>query len=176
MNKFRVLVVVLICLLGMLTIVQAIGEETSIPGRLAVVGSDYNIYTYSFADGAQVALTNDSTFSRRYQWPTWSNDGRLAYFCCDLRVARSSGSAAYVSSDGLEAGEVVYEGESEAIIYANWAPAACADDPECRDLALLINEIAEQTLSVEMVHHAAETTSERVDVGSPFYYQWSPDG
>ncbi len=176
MNKFRVLVVALACLFGTLTIVEAIGEETNLSGRLAIVGSDFNIYTYDFADDSQTALTEDSTFNRRYQWPTWSNDGRLAYFCCDLRVARSNGSAAYVSPDGLAPGELVYEGESEAIIYANWSPVACADDPECRDLALLINEIAEQTLSVEMVHNAAETTSERVDVGSPFYYQWSPDG
>lgn len=176
MNKFRVLVVALTCLFGTAMFVSAIGEETDVPGRLAIVGSDYNIYTYSFADGSQTALTDDSEFSRRYQWPTWSNDGRLAYFCCDLRVARESGSAAYVSPDGFAPGELVYEGESEAILYANWSPVACADDPECRDLALLINEIAEQTLSVEMVHNATETTSERIDIGSPFYYQWSSDG
>ncbi len=177
MNKFRVLLVVLVLIFGSFAVVQAIGEETDVPGRLAIVGDDFNVYTYDFANEARTTITDDSSGTRRYQWPTWSVDGRLAYFCCDLRAANSLESAAYVSPDGIAPGELVYEGDNEAIIYANWSPATCANDPECRDLALLINEISEGTLSVEILHNtASETTQERVDIGSPFYYQWSPDG
>lgn len=177
MNKFRVLLVICSFILGSFVVVQAIDEDTNIEGRVAIVGQDYNVYTYDFSDGESYPVSDDASTTNRYQWPTWSLDGRLAYFCCDWRATSSLNSAAYVSSDGIAPGELVYEGQDETIIYANWSPSSCSGDADCRDLALLINEIGEGTLSVELLHNSSqETTQERIDIGSPFYYQWSYDG
>lgn len=171
----------LVCwlLLGMSMPVMAQGLDNTLPdtqGQVVFVGGDYNIYTRDFLTGETSQLTDDASSNRHYQWPTWSFDGRLAYFCCDLQIANDFGSYAYVSGDGKQAGTEVYRGTGEAVIYAYWSPATCGDD-NCLDLALLINNIFENTLTIELVR---DTTSviqiNTMGIGSPFYYSWSPQG
>ena len=174
---FRKPVVLLLVLFSLMVVpVLAIGEDTtSIPGEIALVGADYNIYTYNFAASALTPLSNDATRTRHYQWPTWSTDGRVAYFCCDLSVAQSTDAQVYVASDSLTQGELVYEQSAAAIIYAYWSPANCASSADCRDLALLVN--TSNGLAIEMVQHQPEATTNRtIASGSPFYYHWNPDG
>ncbi|MDQ7034377.1 MAG: hypothetical protein Q9P01_05940 [Anaerolineae bacterium] len=160
--------------------VVAIGEDTSsIPGQIALVGADYNIFSYDFATSELTALSQDASLNRHYQWPTWSTDGRIAYFCCDLRATQDTDAQVYISADSISQGELVYEQSLASVIYAYWSPANCAsaDSTNCRDLALLMNDIGQGGLSVEMLHNGSDiTTSQSIASGSPFYYHWNSQG
>lgn len=170
----------LICLLLLLvpsTTIAIDEDDDSTSGKIAYIGEDYNVYSYDVSSEARSALTTDASRTRRYQWTTWANDGRLAYFCCDLRVTQDLSSTAYISPDGITEGELAYTGESETVIYAAWSPADCTDGAGCRELAMLINNVQSGVLSVEMLKNAPEQTSNRtIDTGSPFYYHWNPQG
>jgi TolB protein len=175
----RLSVVLLLALLSILIIpVFAIGEDTtSIPGYIALVGADFNVYTYNFAASELTPLSLDADRTRHYQWPTWSNDGRIAYFCCDLRVTSELNSEVFIAADATTAGEIAYEDEGSTVIYAYWSPANCADGVNCRDLALLMNDVMDGGLSVEMLRNQADTTTNRtIGTGSPFYYHWNAAG
>ena len=174
---FRYLALLIFTLLFTVT-TAAIDEFTqATSGKIAVVGMDYNIYSYDVAQSDLAPITTNANRTRRYQWPTWSRDGRLAYFCCDLRVTRDLSSIAYISDDGISPGEVAYEGANETIIHAAWSPAHCDDGTACRELALLINDVVRGGISIEMLtNNTEETRSRTIGVGSPFYYNWNPDG
>src|SRR5690606_12465644 len=58
-------------------------ENTSPTGHIAYIGLDHNIYIYDVEDQRSTAVTDDATRMRRYLYPTWSTDGRLAFFCCN---------------------------------------------------------------------------------------------
>lgn len=174
-------IILLLSLLSVLAFsVVAIGEDTSsIPGQIALVGADYNVYTYDFAASELTALSQDASLTRHYQWPTWSTDGRVAYFCCDLRVAQAADAQVYIASDNMSQGELVYEQSLASVIYAYWSPANCADadSTNCRDLALLINDLERGGLAVEMLQHGSDMTTNRtIASGSPFYYHWNSAG
>lgn len=156
--------------------VAAIGESNkSIEGLLAIVGEDYNIYTFDFENENLNPLTSDADNTRHYQFPTWAIDGRLAYFCCDLRVAPSTNSQAYISPDGIQSSELVYEGTGETIIYAYWSPATCGTD--CRDLAMLINNVSERGIALEILRDSSSgINTQRIAQGAPFYYHWDASG
>lgn len=168
----RFLVLAVMCL----TMIGLVEAQESLPGRLAYIGTDSNVYTYDFTTQETFSLTRDASRSRRYQWPTWSDDGRLAYFCCDAQVASNFDMAGYISATGEEAGRVVYEQEAAPVIYAAWAPAPCDEAGVCRDLALLVNDFRGAALRVDLVRDIGDSeTVETIATGSPFYYTWSPD-
>lgn len=151
-----------------------------LPGKIAYIGEDRNVYTLALHSQDPFALTDDATQQRRYQWPTWSDDGRLAYFCCEPN-ARGSVMDVFVSADGESAGEQIYSGESETFTYAYWAPSNCADGETCRDLGVLVSQLVAGTFSVELIRDGVGTTYEsgetqRVGLAAPFYFSWSPDG
>lgn len=159
-------------LLSMVVVSSA--QDLPVQGRLAVVGEDYNVRTMSATGEDVYDLTKDGELRRAYQWPTWSLDGQLAYFCCDLRVATSPRTQAFISSDGQKAGEEVFRGIAESIIYAAWSPG-CGF--RCRDLALLINNVLDGSLRVDLVRQtASDYQAKTLAIGSPFYFSWRSDG
>lgn len=145
-----------------------------VPGRIAYIGEDYNVYSLSLHDSNMSQLTTDANRTQRYQWPTWAEDGKLAYFCCQPLMG-SVFTDVYISPDGITGGDRVYSGEGEVFTYAYWSPQTCSTDDTCRDLAVLLNQGG--FFSVELFRNNAEATSNQtVGIGSPFYYSWSPDG
>lgn len=162
---------------GFVTGLQAQEDDQplSVPGMIAYVGTDFNIYTFNLADDSHVQLTDDAGETRRYQWPTWSTDGRLAYFSLYFDD-NALFTDAFVSADGLTAGDLAYTGP-EYFNYAYWSPGNCDEDERCRDLALLLSS-PEQGMFVELIRDSeAEVTHLTAGLGGPpFYYSWSPDG
>ena len=153
------------------------GYVASLPGKITYVGSDYNIYTNNFEAGLISQLTNDASATRHYQWPTWSADGQLAYFCCDLRVANTPETSAYISSDSVQSGVEVFSGVGDAIIHAAWSPQPCSISADCRDLALLVNNVFSGGITIELIRSSNSSVQQTsVSSGSPFYYSWSPSG
>jgi TolB protein len=152
-------------------------DVSSVPfsGRIAYIGTDYNVYSMSAKSSTQ--LTQDGSLRRAYQWLTWSEDGRLAYFCCDLRLAAQLETTAYISSDGEQAGRAVLATRAKPIIYAYWSPSRCENVDTCRDLVILVNDVQNGGLSVQGIRHRGDTSETfEIGTGAPFYYSFSPTG
>lgn len=149
-----------------------------LPGTIAYIGSDYNVYSYNLHAGGINALTDDASSSRHYQWPTWSTGNQLAYFCCDPTFSGMPEVEIFVSNDGMTSGEAIYSSLGQIFTYAAWSPTDCAADSACRDLAVLLSNMDVGRFSVEVFRSRGETVPEirSPGLGSPFYFSWSPDG
>ena len=172
-----------IVLLTSLVVVGSVAaqESTDLPaisGTIAYIGADYNVYLF---DGA-AAITQITTDAgpngdhlQLYQWPTWANDGRLAYFRTSVGTGGAvTGTDVLVSKDG-NPGTELYSGAGQIFNYASWSPQNCAGAASCRDLAVLLSD--SKGLFVEMVRDGVEPPRAQVaGAGAPFYTSWSPDG
>jgi TolB protein len=154
---------------------QETDERPQLPGQIAYVGTDFNIYNLNLSDYSSEQLTTDASETRRYQWPTWSTDGRLAYFSLSLEDGELL-TGAYVSADGHDAGDLVYTGP-EYFNYAYWSPGNCEAAANCRDLAVLLSSQT-RGMFVELIRDGLEEERSLTAGlgGPPFYYSWSPDG
>ncbi len=158
-----------------LTLAQQADERPQLPGHIAYVGADFNIYNLNLSDYSSEQLTTDAGETRRYQWPTWSTDGRLAYFSLSLEEGELL-TGAYVSADGHVEGNLVYAGP-EYFNYAYWAPGNCEATDNCRDLAVLFSSQT-RGMFVELIRDGLDDALNMTAGlgGPPFYYSWSPDG
>lgn len=148
---------------------------SSLPGQIAYVGDDQNIHALVLSDSREITLTTDSSPTRQYRWPTWSTDGRLAYFLT-RRAGQQISTDVMISPDGVVPGSLVYSGTGQVFNYAFWSPQNCALTPRCRDLAVLLSS-ASDGLFVQRVRDGLEPpASDALGIGSPFYFSWSPDG
>ena len=179
--KMRIMLVVAAVLLGTPAVLSA--QETpipTIPGQIAYIGADYNVYLLAPQENSQLALTEDAGIEedvlRFYQMPTWSTDGRLAYFGTAVNRTGEVATEVFVSAGG-EAGESIYTGDNEVFNYAFWSPQNCPASETCRDLAVLLGSSEANGLLVELIRAGIEDVSSQViGTGAPFYYSWSPDG
>lgn len=172
--KIRAGVLLVIFLLVYVT-VWAYNEHEVIlpdlPGQIALVGRDYNIHILQ-PGAPTTALTQDAAPGRRYQWPTWSTDGRVAYFCCDT-TARAE---VFVSSDSMGPGRLLYTADNARTVYAYWSPQHCPQNPDCRSLAVLLENHSAASLNLLLIRDDEEITAETVASGAPLFYSWSPAG
>src|SRR5215207_5974594 len=83
MKKRAVLLFVLIFFLLPLSRVVFAQDDIEVPGQIAFIGSDYNVYTMNPQNESPTALSDDAelgqTVATIYEWPMWSPDGQLAY-------------------------------------------------------------------------------------------------
>lgn len=146
----------------------------ALPGMIAYIGMDYNVNMLDPATNSDTQLTDDGTSSQPYLWPTWSTDGRLAYFQ-SMESAGQISTTVFISGDGKTAGSVAYNGAGELFTYAYWSPQDCDAGENCRDLAVLLSSA--DGLRVQIVRDSADgASSQLAGTGGPFYYSWSPDG
>lgn len=152
-------------------------DAVDVPGRIAFIGSDYNVYTFAPQDAALTQISDNAQFSQStitvHEWPMWSTDGQLAYA---ESVITSTGDVTLnilVSPDATSPGEIVYTADQANFTYASWSPQPCGEG--CADLALLLNN--QSGLSYEIVQlQDGEPTSTTAGTGAPFYTSWSPNG
>lgn len=162
-------------LLLSLNLVQGVQGQGASSGQVAMTGTDGNIYLYDLASASLTPVTEDGDGSNKaYIWPTWSSDGQLAYFGSNTDPNNAYSLAIFMrSAQGVSKG--VYSSESEVFTYAYWSPANCtANSGTCRDLAILYT--SQNGLAVRNVRSAGKYEVSEVDTGSPFYWDWSPDG
>ncbi|MEP7289042.1 MAG: hypothetical protein ABI947_25080 [Chloroflexota bacterium] len=169
-----VLVAVAVCLSYTNTLAQ---EKQKY--MLAVIGSDNNLSIYD-ADGKNpFPVTTDAKPPRSgYHWPTWSTDGRLAYFGVDAEAAKPYSLGVFVL-DQVKAGvkpKMAYSSLDEAFTYAYWAPANCPGS-KCRDLALLFTPSdGNGDLGLRLIRdNNGKFTDKEVGRAAPFFYSFSPD-
>lgn len=150
---------------------QAVG----IIGHIAFIGADHNVYVIG-ENGEAVALSNDGSTERRYQFPTWATDGQLAFFCCDVNFSSHMSIETYVATPDLTAAKLLTTAADEAYTYSYWAPSACGDGPSCRDLAVLLARRGD-SFRVDLIRvNGASVSSRVVGTGAPFYLSWNRDG
>jgi TolB protein len=155
-------------------------DDADIPGKIAFIGTDYNVYVWDGLGNDPVQLTDDAdrdrTTIRRYQMPTWSTDGRLAYFSTEIDTD-SYTTSVYVSEDGAAIGNEIYIGEDEVLNYAAWSPQNCDMAETCRELAMLVNNRTTGGLFIRMVEdQVGGFPNEIIGRGGPFYFSWSSNG
>ncbi len=166
---------------GMTLIAQ---DQDATAGRIAWIGTDFNIYTAALG-GELVQMTTDAGVSADgttlvlYQMPTWSRDGRLAYFSSEVQRTGRTDLGVWVSADGIAEGVLRHRFNRDTFTYASWAPGNCAPDDSCRDLALLLSRAGANGFVVEVVRDGIETEEGEnhrlIGRGVPFYFSWSPD-
>lgn len=169
----------LIVLLGWSLSVAAQNRTLFIPGQIAYVGRDFNVYTVT--GGTHTALTDDAgitgTSIRYYRYPTWATDGRLAYVASETAYGgeRRHSTIVFVSHDVETPARLVYATETESFIYAYWAPRGCGDG--CYDLAALFGDYATNDVVLKLIRDDGSTASV-IPVGraDSLYFTWSPNG
>lgn len=146
---------------------------STMTGAIAYIGADYNVYSITFSSETVQPLTTDGSDNRRYEWPIWSRDGQLAYFCCSPPFSDDIGIEVFLSENGTEAGELLYENNQEILTYAYWSPRNCQGD--CGGLAILSSVLTASQFQVRILQ---PDNDEPLDLGqgAPFYFSWSPDG
>ncbi len=167
----------LVVLLALSVVGVAFAQDApTIPGRIAVVGADYNLYMLDPQSGQQTALTDDAKVSTSaihiYESPVWSDGGELAYFGTS---ADSSGvtTEVLISADGSAPATSAATLPDLSITYASWSPHDCGES--CRDLAVLLS--AASAFKVDIVRvQGSDTSVSETGSGAPFYFSWSPDG
>ncbi|MBK9122737.1 MAG: PD40 domain-containing protein [Chloroflexi bacterium] len=172
----RILTIACLLSLGASVGAQSTTERPE-TGTIAYVGVDHNIYVLQPGGEQQpTALTSDASSIRRYVFPTWSTDDRLAFFCCDITFSDDFVLQAFVASSDLTAAKLLYEADNEGYTYAYWSPGACSEGVDCRDLAILITRFSD-TFKVELIRQSDGTVSARTaGTGAPFYFSWNGDG
>ena len=163
------------------TLAQEVSERESdidLRGSIAIVGNDRNVYLFDPANTDLVQITDDAELADDnylfYTWPTWSTDGRLAYFSMSQDEQSGITTQAYVASDSDD--DLIYVGEGNVFNYASWSPQNCDAESDCRVLSILMNS-ASDGLFVEAIQDQVEgNPNTTLGRGGPFYYSWSPDG
>jgi len=148
--------------------------QTADTGQIAIAAEDGNIYLFDLAADEAVPLTEDAVRgSKMYAWPTWANDGRLAFFGTS-RVPDDRYQLGIFLQRAPGEVERLYSAADEFFTYASWAPADCPAG-DCRDLALLYTA-ASGNLALRRVRVDGEVSIEELSEGGPHYWDWSPDG
>lgn len=171
-----VLTFLLVVLLSLPITAQAQEPKKTMP-TLAVVRADGNITLFDAEGQNPVALTrNANPRTRIYLWPTWSTDGRLAYFGASVAPGDSYRLRVFVVEKTGDPPQIAYSSEDDIFTYAYWSPGDCPEG-DCRDLALLFTPSGGNGLAVRMIRDRdGQFTDKIIGEAAPFYYSFSPDG
>lgn len=161
------------------TATQPITAQESSAAMLAVIGEDGNLSIYDATGQNPQAVTTDATPGLKlYQWPTWSTDGRLAFFGASGEISNPYRLGVFVVRDPATslAYETAWQAPDEVFTYAYWSTGDCGVG-NCRDLALLFTTDGLPDLAVRMIRDDGTQFSDRIaGRAAPFYYSFSPDG
>jgi len=173
---FRGVVLALLIVLGPGLATDAHAQPTDPPrAELAIVTTEGNIVRVDLATATESPVTTDAnTTERRYTWPTWSTDGRLAFFGFSTQPTDAYTLGIFVQgADGTV--RRVLSSNEDIFTYAYWSPADCNAGPDCRDLAVLYTA-ANRELATVNIRDADEFSITQLSIGGPHYWDWSPDG
>ncbi len=177
------IVVLIVCLLAAPLTAAASPQKSGLfqesKTMLAVIGVDGNVSVYDSNGQNPIPITTDAEPGKRvYQWPTWSTDGRLAFFGASVDPADSYTLRVFVI-DQVTANPKIqnaYTSTDEVFAYAYWSPGDCGSG-NCRELSLLYNLGDGSGLGVRLIRDDGGKFSEHtIGQGAPFYFSFAPDG
>jgi hypothetical protein len=145
---------------------------------LAIVGEDGNLTLYAATGAVAQPITTDAApQTRLYQWPTWSTDGRLAFFGVSADRANPYSLGVFVIRDPAQtlAYQAAWQATDAVFTYAYWGTGDCGAG-DCRDLALLYTPQNANGLALRLIRDDGGGFSDRlVGQAAPFYFSFSPD-
>jgi TolB protein len=156
---------------------------------LAYIGGDGNVYATTAARTRRVQITADATARAEesglsYHRLAWSADGRLAFAAVTRSGSNAHGKLYVTGPIGRQTAPdaastptawLVAENEEHFIIYNYWSPAPCSSGSACGYLTYLIEEADGVALHL-VDFDSGVVTDQRIGVGRPFYFSWSPQG
>lgn len=169
----------MIALIAALLLPLTASAQGGTGGMLAVIDLSGNLIIYDAEGTNPFPITTDADGRTKvYQMPTWSTDGRLAFFGVSVERSDPYSLRMFVVEE-VQAGapyQVAYSSQEEVLTYAYWAPENCPAG-SCRDLALLYTPPDRNMLGVRLIRDT-EGVFEVIEVarGAPFYYSFAPDG
>lgn len=141
------------------------------------MGIDGNIYTINQGGGNLTNITSDAKLPngddsgqeiKAYLFPTWSPDSQNLAFVEISGSFQSPEKARVIVANSAGEGLTEIFGEDDRLpIYLSWSPA--------NDRIGILSTIQTGGLVLESVSVDGEE-SQVLDVGQPFYWDWSPDG
>jgi Tol biopolymer transport system component len=144
-------------------------------GLIAYIGLDGNAYISDQAGRNLVQVTDDASIPetesgpfRFYQYPTWSADGTQLALVGVSGQGESTLSEMFVRTIDDEGLSKVYSSESMHPFYLYWAPDNVT-------VSFLSTDSTGQSIVLQKVSvEGGDPTV--LDVGSPYYWSWAPDG
>lgn len=145
-------------------------------GLIAYIGVDGNMYVVDQSGRAPQAITDDAAFAesatdsfRYYQFPTWSADGnQLAFVSVVGKGGEQTLSEMFAWDVEAEQLEKIYSSENEHPFYLYWSP-------DNENVTFLSNDALGQSILLQNIPiHSGKRVI--LDVGSPYYWSWAPDG
>jgi Tol biopolymer transport system component len=147
---------------------------------LGVIDADGNLSIYDANGKNPFVVTKDAKAGvKTYAWPTWSTDGRLAFFGSSQDPQDPFSLKVFVL-DKVTSGatpKTAYTSTDEVYTYSYWSPGDCPVG-NCRDLALLFTPPTQDgNLALRLIRDKNGAFSNKVvGTAAPFYYSFSPDG
>ncbi|MGH7899759.1 MAG: hypothetical protein ACREQQ_17520, partial [Candidatus Binatia bacterium] len=175
-----------------LTVVPALAFGAGIPGKIAFVGLDHQIYVVDANGGEPKVLTRGDTghlterlsapvpvsavqgapqgrAERRFAWPTWSPDGQtLLAQGVTLAVGGVTEQAGVYRLDTARPGVItpLYENREHGPIYLYVAPTG-------REAGVLVSQGGILGLGLVRI---SDGQFRALGLGFPFYFSWRSDG
>ena len=144
-------------------------------GLIAYMGVDGNIYVSDQGGGNLVQLTDDAQIPENqgqaflyYQHPTWSRDGSQLAFVGLRSDGEQVETNVIVADVDEESQKEVHRSTSEIPIYLNWSP----DNQNVSFISS--NETGDNIILQSVPAEGGDRTI--LDIGSPYYWSWAPDG
>jgi Tol biopolymer transport system component len=144
-------------------------------GRIAVMGTDGNIYTMDQAGGGLVAVTEDAVIPdetqglvRYYQFPAWApDDSRLAFIGYQGNDQFATTTSVFTTApDGSNIVQAFSSGQ--------YLPRNLYWSPDGEWLTFLTSTSGSTASALQLVP-AAGGEATKLDAGNPFYWSWAPD-
>ena len=162
------------------------GGSGDVPGRIAYVGQDGDIYLVNSDGGGLLQLTEDGSLDPQalavtsYAWPTWSPDGeRLAVSKVTRENAPDGEIESAIQILDASSGDVtvVYENPPVAFPFiANRIPHYMYWSPDSTRLAFLANTGDDDglTLFAASLNGGQGGNPVPIVIGAPIYMAWDP--
>jgi Tol biopolymer transport system component len=143
-------------------------------GWIVYIGPDWNIYTSDQAGGHVTAYTTDAKIPEKatdpfhyYVYPAWSPDGDSLGFVGFSGQGDTASSEVYIANVEDKA-KKVYSSDREHPFYLYWSP-------DNTNLGFLSSTADGESMILQTI--SAESKDRTlIDIGSPFYWSWAPDG
>jgi TolB protein len=146
---------------------------------LAVIEADGNLSIYDANGLNPIRLTTDAVPGEKlYLWPTWSTDGRLAFFGASNQRPDAYSLRVFIVPQVAPGAvpQVAYTSRDDIFTYPYWSTGNCGT-PGCRDLLLLYTPASGTGLALRRIRDDGGAFSTAVlGEAAPFYYSFSPDG
>lgn len=173
---------IFLILFSFLLIACAPGEGFSVPqspalkflerksGTIAYIGNDGNVHLIDQAGTFNQQLTDDITAENKnsnlYRLPAWSRDSNQLAFMRAERISENSlRNEIYVANLEEETVNQIYTSD-EFPIYMNWSP---------NNETITLLSSGNQNIILKNIF-ANGSEPQILDVGSPFYFSYAPDG